>query len=714
MKVKKFLYGILCASLALAPISNVLAADVTTPITTNISTQETAIVLSDKEIVVNGQTAPTDSSAAVYTSHDIIYYEDRDTYASGNAYGEGTAQDKHTKEEADKHTVVHITQPGTYHLSGKLSYGQIFVNVGKEEQDKVTLILDQVDINCSVAPAIFFYNVYECDADSTTETASNQVDTSQAGARVILADDTTNQVTGAYVARIYKDNAEQKKLHKYDGAFYSRMSMEIDGETKGNGILNIQAANEGLDTERHLTINGGVIHIESSDDGINVNEDGISVFTMNAGYLTIYAGNGSEGDGIDSNGWNVINGGTVISLANPKSMDGGIDSDMGSTINGGTVIGAGNMYDPLENSSKQLFMSLELAQKTDQLLVVTDASDTPVFAYDFPQNYTYISLSTPQLKEGTYHVYEGGTLTGIEKDGFYTTMTSYTKGTPLHHGGTSTDLRGDKGPFGMPPTEGMPPSFPQDGTFPQNRPFPQRPNTDGSTNLPPEPPTGMPGIEHPMPPEGQNRGNGGGFPGGPRGMQNSSETETYDFVLSTSNKSFTNVSNTTVSTATPTSPTTNTTGNKPASNRSEAFSDVKKDSEYAQAIAFCKKTGLMTGTTASTFSPDETMTREMFATILYRLANSPQVSTHSSFEDVEKSSAYYYPAISWASQEGITSGISATRFGVGQAITLKDAATLLENYKKGGDLSQYLNASTPSAPATRGQIAALLMSYCAQ
>ena len=122
----------------------------------------------------------------------------------------------------------------------------------------------------------------------------------------------------------------------------------------------------------------------------------------------------------------------------------------------------------------------------------------------------------------------------------------------------------------------------------------------------------------------------------------------------------------------------------------------------------------MTGTTATTFSPNQTVTREMFATILYRLANSPEVTTSSSFEDVKNSSAYYYPAISWASEKGITSGMSATHFGVGQAITLKDAATLLENYKKGGDLSNYLNASTSSAPATRGQIATLLMSYCIQ
>lgn len=677
MNLKKFLYGLVSATLVVSSVTPIFAKEIatTTSSKTKISSEEVSISLSDTAILVNGETASTNSSDAVYTSHDIIYYEDKDTYDSGNAYGEGTAKDKHSSEEALKHTVVNITEPGTYRISGQLSYGQIFVNVGKDEADKVTLILDNVDINCTVAPAIFFYKVYECDADATTETATNEVDTSDAGARVIIADDSVNNVTGSHVARIYKDNTEQKKLHKYDAAFYSRMSMEIDGETKGNGILNITADNEGLDTELHLTINGGTINIQSSDDGINVNEDGISVFTMNDGYLTVYAGNGAEGDGIDSNGWIVINGGTVISLANPKSMDGGIDSDMGSTINGGTVIGAGNMYDPLEDDSKQLFMFLQLAEKTDQLLVVTDENNDPVFAYDFPNSYTYISFSTPELTEGTYHVYEGGTITGTETDGFYSTITSYQEGTKLHHGGTSTNQN-----MGMmtPPQGGNGPSFQEDGTLPE------MPN-NGQT-----------------PPEGM--GNGGGF-GGPHNMQSSSETESYDFVLTASNKGFTNVSSTstTASTAGTTTDSTSSTTN---------FSDVKSDSWYAQAVAFCNNKGLMNGTSSTTFSPSAPVTREMFATILYRLAGSP-ATTSNSFTDVKNDSAYYYKAVSWANQSGITKGIGSNTFGIGQSITIQEAVTMLERYGKGGSLSQIENvSSTSTSPATRAQIAALLMQYC--
>lgn len=529
MKMKKFLSSALSAYLLLFPVTPILALNqvkIVSSAEVPISSSEISISLSDDNILVNGVAVSNDSSNAVYTSHDIIYYEDKDSYASGNPYGEGNISERHSAEEAAKHTVVNITQPGTYRISGELSYGQIFVNVGKQEKDKVTLILDNVNINCTVAPAIFFYKVYECNTDATTETATNQVDTSQAGARVILSDNSVNAIKGSHVARIYKDNAEQKKLHKYDGAFYSRMSMEIDGESKGNGILNITADNEGLDTEMHLTLNGGVIHIQSADDGINVNEDGISVLTINGGHLSIFAGNGKEGDGIDSNGWIVINDGTVISLANPNSMDGGIDSDMGTSINGGTVIGAGSMYDPLENNSEQLFMFLQFAENTDNLIVVTDKKDVPIFAYDLPYDYTYISFSTPTLTEGTYHVYKGGDISGTEQDGLYSTITSYSSGIQLHHGDTS--LNGGKG---------------------------DRPDMNDNS-------------ERPAPPEGmENSGRPNSFGGN---MQSSSDTESYDFVLTSSSRGFTNVSDNILST----------------SNNGIGFTDVASNSWYTEAIKF--------------------------------------------------------------------------------------------------------------------------------
>jgi len=277
-------------------------------------------------------------------------------------FGEGTEEDAHDAAEAEAHTVLHITKPGTYSVSGTMSAGQIAIDLGDEAEDDpnavVTLILDNVDISCSVAPAVIFYHVYECgDPDSPSET----VDTTSAGANVWIADGSENHVNGSYVAKIYKPGTlelnedgtevlDAKKLHKYDAAFYSKMSMNIDGN---DGILDIHAENEGLDSELHLTINGGNIRIFSGNDGINTNEDGVSVTTINGGDLQItVTGETGEGDGIDSNGWLVINGGSVTASACGFSGDAGIDSDMGIYMNGGTVIATGHMLDRIAGGNQ--------------------------------------------------------------------------------------------------------------------------------------------------------------------------------------------------------------------------------------------------------------------------------------------------------------------------------------------------------------------------
>ena len=146
-----------------------------------------SIGLSDDGIIVEGKAVSTDGSAAVHTAHDIVCYESGRDFT----YGEGTEADEHTAEEAEAHTVVHITQPGTYALSGTLSAGQIAVDLGEDAEDDpaavVTLILNGVDITCTVAPAVIFYNVYEC-GSTDEDTASETVDTSAAGANVLIAD----------------------------------------------------------------------------------------------------------------------------------------------------------------------------------------------------------------------------------------------------------------------------------------------------------------------------------------------------------------------------------------------------------------------------------------------------------------------------------------------------------------------------------------------
>lgn len=477
---------------------------------------EVEIVLSDAAVTVDGEEASTDAGSAVYLSHDVIYYEDRDAYESGNPYGEGTDEERHSTEEAEGHTVVNITQPGAYRLSGSLSQGQIFVDLGEDAetdpQAAVTLILDNVDVACTVAPAVFFYRVYECDQSWVADdgqgeyAASAEQDTSQAGANVVIADGSVNNITGSHVARIYKDDEEQKKLHKYDGAFYSRMSMNIDGGEADTGVLNITADNEGLDSELHLTVNGGKINIQAQNDGINTNEDGVSVTTVNGGSLHIVAGLGSEGDGIDSNGYLVINGGVVIAVAKPQS-DSGLDSDCGSYINGGYVVATGSTMDWAESDSEQVTMNLQFAslQGAEEAIVVTDTEGKVVFAYDpekdettgaSSRGYQGAVISCPQFQVGeTYQVYIGGDVEGTDTDGLYdiSTITGFSGGVMQQYTGTDVGMG-----FGRP--GGAPQELPKGGQPPEGAPMP---------------PDGEQPFEGWQPPDGENFRPDGEAPGIP-------------------------------------------------------------------------------------------------------------------------------------------------------------------------------------------------------
>ena len=330
---------------------------------------------------------------AVGWNDDIIYYE----AGHGADYGEGESFEAHTAEEAAEYPVVLITEPGTYEVTGYDYNGQIAVDLGEGAKDDpnavVTLIL-KAKITCHVAPAIIFYNVYESNDPGGT-----------AGANIVVPEGFESRIIGSHVAKIYQPGTEET-LHKYDGAIYSRMSMTVGGE----GSLHIAADNEGLCSEKHLTINGGSISIQCANDGINANSDGESVVTVNGGNLTIQATGGTgEGDGIDSNGSVVINGGTVESYACADSMDSGIDADLGIQINGGTVIATGNMLDRIEDGG-QTYAVFQFAQpQTAGVYTLKNAAGDMVLEPEALNDFQYLLLSDPALTEGTYTLWSGAT-----------------------------------------------------------------------------------------------------------------------------------------------------------------------------------------------------------------------------------------------------------------------------------------------------------------
>lgn len=173
--------------------------------------------------------------------------------------------------------------------------------------------------------------------------------------------------------------------------------------------------------------------------------------------------------------------------------------------------------------------------------------------------------------------------------------------------------------------------------------------------------------------------------------------------------------------------------------RSKPFGDVASSDWHKNAVDFATARGLFNGTSANTFTPDGVMTRGMIATVLYNLENNPAVPVGASFSDV-KSGEWYADGVQWAAGRGLISGYGNGKLGPEDPITREQLAIILWNYAgspmESGSLS-FGDASTvsgyaqaamlwatrngiisgsngmlnPSAQASRAQVAQMLMNF---
>lgn len=177
------------------------------------------------------------------------------------------------------------------------------------------------------------------------------------------------------------------------------------------------------------------------------------------------------------------------------------------------------------------------------------------------------------------------------------------------------------------------------------------------------------------------------------------------------------------------------------------FVDVPAGVWYADAVQYVVDKGMMNGVSETAFEPDSTTTRGMIVTMLYRLEGEPAAGT-SSFTDVA-ADAWYADAVAWASANGVVNGASATSFEPDNAITREQMAAILYRYAQGkgydvsvgedtnilsytdfDQLSEYAipamqwacgaglitgdttTTLVPQGNATRAQVATILMRFC--
>ena len=174
-----------------------------------------------------------------------------------------------------------------------------------------------------------------------------------------------------------------------------------------------------------------------------------------------------------------------------------------------------------------------------------------------------------------------------------------------------------------------------------------------------------------------------------------------------------------------------------------SYSDVAADAWYADAVAYVRDNGLMSGTSETAFEPDGTMTRGMLVTTLYRLAGSPSLENEDlgyPFADVP-GDAWYADGVYWARLNGVAGGYSDEQFGPDDPVTREQIAAIFWRYEGSPDsetgagfadeedISDYAaeavdwarangivngmegNYFLPQDSATRAQVATLLQNY---
>lgn len=176
------------------------------------------------------------------------------------------------------------------------------------------------------------------------------------------------------------------------------------------------------------------------------------------------------------------------------------------------------------------------------------------------------------------------------------------------------------------------------------------------------------------------------------------------------------------------------------------FTDVRSGDWFYDDAVYAFEKGLMNGTGSTTFSPNLITTRGMIVTILYRMENSPAVTGSNPFNDVADG-RWYTDAITWAAANNIVSGYGEGKFGPNDSISREQMASILYRFAaykgydvaKSADLAGYTDAESisdyallpmqwanaeglitgtaattldPAGHATRAQVAAIIHRFC--
>ena len=340
---------------------------------------------------------------------------------------------------------VTIVSAGTYSISGSLLDGQIIVDAA--DGDTVRLLLNGLDIQNSTGAPVYILNALKT--------------------IILLAENTDNHVQDGAVYQQSTEEPNTAIFSKTDLTIFGDGSLTVDGMYNDgiaskdgliitNGNITVNAADDALHSYTSLLINGGTFAITTGDDGIHADSvlviengnisisesyEGIesAMITINGGDIHIVSSDdglngagGRDGSGIDVNGKIEMNGGNVIIHGPISDMNSAVDYDASFKITGGFLIGAGSsrMAQAPGTGSTQCSIQLDFRSRISAgtLFHIQSSDGMEILTIKPAKDFQSIAFSSPALLQGTVcDVFLGGSSTGEMTDGLYLDGT-YTPG----------------------------------------------------------------------------------------------------------------------------------------------------------------------------------------------------------------------------------------------------------------------------------------------
>ncbi len=319
-------------------------------------------------------------------------------------------------------SVLTISQPGTYLISGSLTNGQIVVDC--DDDGTIYLQLDGISIINQSGSPFFISSADEISIELMSGSSNYLEDTDEDNYTFEDGEDEPDAALFSKKNLTINGSGSLTVVGNFNEAIKSK-----DGLTISAATLDVTSVDDGIQGKDYLTINGADITINAAGDGLKSSNDKDetvgyvyledATLDITSGWIAVY----SKGDGLDANGSIEMSGGTVLVHGPTSSNESAIDYDNNFYIDGGLLIATGpsSMSQAPGRASSQYSIKASFSTRNSGTLVhLQTTSGTTIASFTPDYSYSSVVISAPELSTGTsYTLYLGGNDSGTQTDGLY-------------------------------------------------------------------------------------------------------------------------------------------------------------------------------------------------------------------------------------------------------------------------------------------------------